>query len=524
MHELADQLLSYLRAAWRYRWYAALAAWVIALGGWTAVHLMPDRYEAKARVYVDTQSMLRPLLSGIAVQPNTDQTVGMMSRTLVSRVNVEKLIEMSGIQPGRESDEDREQLIARLTRELAVRSAGRENLYTISYSDQDRERAKRVVQSLLTIFMEGSLGDKRKDSDSAREFIEEQLKSYSEKLVAAENAVMEFKRKNQGLMPGSEGRDFYGALSEAKAALRQASLELKEALNSRDAIKLQLAGEAQAASVPGDTAAAPLPPSELDLRIRALEQKLDGLRLIYTEQHPDIVATVRIIAQLEEQRRAEEMQRKFAENGSGKPASRAPKGPLYEKLMVSLAEAEAKMAAMKARVAEYGVRYNELQAAANAQPQVEAEYKQLTRDYEVIRSRYDKLLERRESAQISGDVEASDVAMGFKIIDPPQVPLEPSGPNRPRLMSMVLFAALGGGLGLAFLLSQIRTTFSDERRLRDASGVRVLGTVAMAWNEKQKKRRARGVFALALSFVGLLSAYGAIMASLLNIDLPGLLG
>jgi len=506
MHELADQFLFHLKATWRYRWYAVVVAWVIAVGGWSAVHLMPDRYEAQARVFVDTQSILRPLLSGLAVQPNIDQMMSMMSRTLISRLNVEKVIQMANMDTGLATPEDREQVIARLTKALAIKSAGRENLYSISYSDQDREQAKRVVQSLLTIFMEGNLGDKRKDSDSARQFIEEQLRSYSEKLVAAEDAVTAFKRRHLGLMPG-EGRDYYGRLSDAKAALRQATLELKEAMNSRDAIKQQLAGDAQSSSRQSAKGTAMGPIGEIDTRIQALEQKLDGLRLTYTEQHPDIVAIARIIAQLKEQ--------KAAEARLEKPAPRATQGPVYQQLMVSLAAAEAKVAAMKTRVEEYEVRYRELQAAANALPQVEAEYKQLTRDYEVIRSRYDKLLERRESAQISGDVEASNVAMGFQVIDPPQLPSAPSAPNRPQLMSLVLLAALGCGLGFAFLISQIKTTFNDERRLREASGLQVLGTIAMVWTDKQKKRRARGLFALLLSFLSLLSAYGAIMLSLL---------
>ena len=314
---MLDQLLSYLRSAWYYRWQAAATAWIVALGGWTAVYLMPDRYEAHARVFVDTQSMLRPLLSGLAVQPNMDQVVSMMSRTLISRVNVEKVVQMAGMDSGRQTQDEREQLIARLTRELTIRSAGRENLYTISYSDQDRERAKRVVQSLLTIFVEGSVGDKRRDSDSARQFIEEQLRSYSEKLVAAENAVTEFKRKHQGLMPG-EGRDFFAALSEAKAALRKATLELKEAVNSRDAIKQQIAGEARSAPEAQDMVAGTQAPSELDLRILALEQKLDGLRLTYTEQHPDIVALSRMIEQLKEQKAAEEKEE--AGHGRGRKA------------------------------------------------------------------------------------------------------------------------------------------------------------------------------------------------------------
>ena len=66
MHELADQLISILKATWRYRWFAMAIAWLIAAAGWIIVERMPDRYEAWARVYVDTQSMLNPLLSGLA--------------------------------------------------------------------------------------------------------------------------------------------------------------------------------------------------------------------------------------------------------------------------------------------------------------------------------------------------------------------------------------------------------------------------------------------------------------------------
>jgi polysaccharide chain length determinant protein (PEP-CTERM system associated) len=511
---LVDQILSYLRSAWYYRWQAAATAWIVALGGWTAVYLTPDRYEARARVFVDTQSMLRPLLSGLAVQPNMDQVVAMMSRTLISRVNVERVVQLAGLDAGLRTPEEQEQLIARLTQELTIRSTGRENLYTISYSDRDREVARRVVHSLLTIFLERSVSDKRKDSDSARQFIEDQLRGYSEKLTAAENAVTEFKRKHQGVMPG-EGRDFFTALNEAKVALRRATLELQEAVNSRDAIRKQLSGGPGSAT--GTDAPPAQAPTELDLRILALEQKLDGLRLTYTDQHPDIVALSRMIEQLREQKAAEEKQRKPAGPEAARPVARAPQGPpsVYDQLAVSLASAEANVAAMKARVAGYEIRYRELQSAASALPQIEAEYKQLTRDYEVLRARYDKLLERREQAQISGEVEASDAGIGFRVIDPPQVPLAPSAPDRPGLMTLVLLAALASGLGFAFLVSQLKTTFDDERRLREASGIVVLGSVAMTLNDTQRKRRVRGILALALSYLGLLSAYGAIMASLM---------
>ena len=133
----------------------------------------------------------------------------------------------------------------------------------------------------------------------------------------------------------------------------------------------------------------------------------------------------------------------------------------------------------------------------------------------MTKDRYDGLIKRRESAQIPGDMEASDAAMDFRVIDPPQAPLVPSAPNRRLLMSMVLLAALGGGLGVALLISQIRPTFNDERKLREVSGLHVLGTVVMTWTEAQKARRTRELVALVFSFLSLVSAYAAIMAMLM---------
>jgi polysaccharide chain length determinant protein (PEP-CTERM system associated) len=189
--------------------------------------------------------------------------------------------------------------------------------------------------------------------------------------------------------------------------------------------------------------------------------------------------------------------------------------PAYLQLAASLTTAEADVAAKKTRVAEYTRRYAELQAAANAVPQIEAEYTQLTRDYDVNKARYDELLRRRESAEITGDMEVTDAAMGFRVIDPPQLPLAPVAPNRPFLMTMVLFAALGSGLGIAFLISQLKPTIYDERRLREVTGLAVLGTVTMSWTEAQRKRRARWLGAFVLSFLSLISAYVAIMAMLI---------
>jgi polysaccharide chain length determinant protein (PEP-CTERM system associated) len=525
MHELGERLLLHVRAIWRYRWYAAAAAWAVAMAGWIAVALIPDRYQATARVYVDTQSILRPLLAGLAMQPNVKEGIEMMSRTLISRPNVEKVISMSGMDARLRNADEREDLVTRLIRELTFKGTGTQNIFTITYTDKDPQQAKRVVQSLVTLFVEGGLGEKRKDSDSARNFIDDQLKAYSERLAAAENAVADFKRRNLGLMPG-QGQNFYTRLSEAQTALNQARLELTEAQQGRDAIRRQL--QAEAASTQQEERAvtedAPIEAAtpEIDARIQALQQRLDTLRLSYTDRHPDIVAVLPMIEQLKDQKRREtaqkmrEQQQKQREVRPKRPlpALAPAQDPSYRQL-TPLAEYEANVAALTARVAEYERRLASLKSATNAIPQVEAEYTQLTRDYEVTKRNYDQLVQRREAAQLTADMQSNSGVMDFRVIDPPQVPPGPNSPNRPVLMSLVLLAALAGGIGGGFLVSQLRPTINSERRLREVGGLAVFGTVVMAWTEAQRRRERRERVALGACLLGLLSVYAAVMTTLL---------
>ncbi len=75
-------------------------AWIVGVVAGLVIYQMPDKYESSARVYVDTQLVLRPLMAGLAVQPNIDQQIAMLSRTLISRPNVEKLINMADLDLG----------------------------------------------------------------------------------------------------------------------------------------------------------------------------------------------------------------------------------------------------------------------------------------------------------------------------------------------------------------------------------------------------------------------------------------
>lgn len=510
MEDLLRQARLVLRGMWLHHWLGLLVAWVVGIVAGIVIFVMPDRYEASARVFVDTDSVLKPLMAGLTIQANTEQQIALLSRTLISRPNVEKLVRMADLDLGVGSPSQKETLIEQVTRDLSIKSVGRDNLYTLGYRDTDPERARKVVQSLTTIFVESSLGNKRSDTDSARKFIDEQIAIYQKKLEEAESRLKQFKLQNIEVGLDKDG-GVGGRIGDLGAQLSQARLELREAENSRDAIKRQLVGEEPVLlpDAPGTESSVSIP--DIDGRIDAQKRNLDAMLQRFTEEHPDVVGTRRIVKDLEEQKRQEIAARKKAAAANPVVAS-INSNPAYQQMKVSLTEAEATVAALRVRVAEYESRYARAVGRIKLLPEVEAEYAQLNRDYDVHKKNYDGLIQRRESASISeGMTDVSSVA-DFRLIDPPRTSRTPVGPNRIVLLSLALAASLATGLAVSFAASQLRPTFFDASTLREVTGLPLLGSVSKLATPADKQREKRNLFRFSAGLGIFILLYGLAIA------------
>ena len=513
MQEVLEQLMGYARSAWRFRWYVHLIAWPLCIGGWVLVYTLPDQYEASARVYLDTQSVLRPLLKGLAVQTDSAKEVATMTRTLLSRPNLEKVARMSDMDLEATTPGETEALLNRLQRAITLKGRGRENLYTITYVNKDPELAKQVVQSLLTIFVETSLGDTRKDTDIAQRFLDEQIEDYETRLFTAEEALKEFQRKNVGMMP-KEGQGYYQQMQAASTRLSAAQLELSEAVRRRDELRRQLRGEEPTFGMaPQMSAQQVATSSALDTRIEKLQTRLDELLLQYTDRHPDVVAIKRTIETLEAQKTEELAQTEKADPVSAPSALET--NPVYQQFRISLGEAEASVAALQVRVERFQGELDRLKTMVNTIPQVEAQLKRLNRDYAINKKNFETLLIRRESAKISREAGQSSENVKFRIIDPPRVPLDPSEPNRPMLVTVVLLGSLLAGVLFAFFLSQLKPSFDSVRTVTRELGVPVFGSVSRIWSGHARLKRRAEIVAFGAMGLLLLALFGVYMLYLL---------
>ena len=524
MDEIIRQVMGFARGMWRFRWYGLIAAWVVAIIGVAMVFRIPDQYEASARLYVDTDSVLKPLMSGMAIQPNVEQQLNMLTRTLLSRPNIEKLFRMADLDLKGSGKDNRDAMIDKLMGGIQIRAASGLNLYTLVYRDNDQDKAKRVIQSLVSLFVESSLGSSRKGTDTAKSFLDEQIKSFELKLEEAETRMKEFKIRNLTTQ-NPDGKDATGRMAETSTQLESAKLMLVEAERARDAAKQQLAAERGQTSTnltqsllqeSSISVATP----ELDSRIEGQRRNLDALMQRFTDQHPDVITTKRLLKDLEDQRRKEVLELRRAAliaAGSGGGANSQSSAAVQE-LSRMVASSEVQVASLRARVAEYSARYAQAREGLKSAPQLEAEASQLNRDYGQIRRGYDELVSRRQTATMSGELDAATGVAEFRLIDPPRVSPKPVYPNRPAILPLALAAGLAAGLALTLVLSQLRPTFDDPSDLHSKTGLPLLGVVSLVVSDLDRRRERMGhlrFISASGSLVGLFIA-GLIAMSLMS--------
>lgn len=504
MQEALLQILSYAIGAWRYRWTALSVAWILALGGWFLVWQMPEAYVATARVNVDTNSVLRPLMRGLAITPNVDQRIELMSRTLLSRPNLEKLARMTDLDLSVTSEAEKEALIKRLQNSIQLSGVRTNNsLYNISVIDPDRETARRMAQSLITIFIENSLNEKREDSTDAQSFLEKQIAQSEARLIEAENRLALFKQKNVDVLPGEAG-DYYSRLQSAQQALAAAELTLKEVINRREALARQMGGD-EPVFLGGASGVAPSP---LDARIQTLTAQRDQLLSRYTDKHPEVRQLDQLIEELSAERNA---MLADMDDGDYGQVAQYDTSASFQSMRTMVAESDAQIAELQVRVEEYRRRVEELGTKVNAIPEVEARLKQLDRDYGVLVAQHEEMLERRESARLGGDVENSAGDVSFRVIDPPFVPLKPSEPNKLILNAAVFIVALGGGAAIALLISLLQPLVADGRMLSNATGLPLLGSVTFAKTPEQRRKERWKLVAFSVGCAALCLMFGGVL-------------
>ena len=513
MRLMPSQAIPIVQAMWRHRWLAVGTAWLVCTAGWVASAFVPTKYESTARVYLNADPLLTPLLRGLAADTDPGRHLDFMQRTLLSRPNLEQLIRLTDLDTGIQTPAEKEALFKHLATDISVTPITL-NLLALSYRDSDPVMAKNIVQSLLTIFAERMAGSSRADMDSAQRFLDGEIASYRDQLRAAEKRRADLADKYPDIVrnrspdaPG--GDDGVNRLEQARATVAQLKLELADAVSKRDTIQKELASVPATLSVDQGlqviVTGGHLTPVEE--RLQEIRVKLDGLLLKYTEEHPDVKAARQAVAQLQ----AEATKAPGGGAGQGNAANKGqiPNGA-YEQIKVRLVDAEAVVNAVQRRLTAAETQVTKIEQIAQSAPGVLVQAQDLDRDYSVLKRNYMELVARRESTQIANAADTKTEKIQFRIVDPPQVPVIPVAPNRPLLVTYVLLLGIGAGVVAPLLVMQLDRSFATLGQLRNL-GVPILGSVSRLSIGAAQRRAALQLIGVTASALVLVAVYGTLL-------------
>jgi polysaccharide chain length determinant protein (PEP-CTERM system associated) len=485
LHEVSQYLQLEVRAAWRYRWHALMMAWGVMLVGALIVFSLPNKYEATAQVYADTDALTNPLLRGVAVQPDVRERLQVVTHTLLSRPNLEAVADKTGLSLRTVTPAGKDALLLELGSAVKIKDAGTRNLYNLSYEDPDRQMAQKVVQAFLQILMNDTVGANTASTTTAQNFLDQQVQDYGKLLSDDEKKLADFRKANIGYIPSEGGSTYFSRLQAAETQLQTLQAQYDTAVASRATTQQQMRAMATGSSSSGIDPRT----QEIDKQIAAYQQQLNKLLLSYTDAYPDVTSTRRMIAQLEARRAA--LQKNVSNSSMMGVDS---DNPVYQEMQKSMYTTQVTIQTLATQIALQKQQIAELKGAADKITDVQATLQQLTRNYDVTKKQYDQLLERLNTAQLSQDATQSGNNLKFRVISPPLMPLLPSGPHRGLLLVLVFGFAVAMGLGFAYLLHKVTPVFVTPGDLQDFGDYPVLGSLGLIVTPSGRRERRREAF------------------------------
>lgn len=426
----------------------------------------PQSYQSSATILVDERNIIQPLMQGAAYPTQVVDTARIAQEIMHSRKIMNQVADHAGWADAETTPVERERIMARLRKQTTVTNEGG-NLIRVTYEDSDPERAFKTTKKLVDLFIAETAGAKRRESQSAYDFIDAQVKEYQTKLKATEERLKEA-REGAVAVATVPGQPRVGRVESLQGTLQQTQAELRDATMRKTSIEKQLAGEMQSAEAFARERAQ-------RARLTELQSQLDALRLTYQDTYPDIV---RLKAEIAETKKvlAQEEARRPAHVAAGTLLSEEAATDLYRQLRQDLAQTETQIETLQGRVAETS-RLLEQEQERSRKLYGGSTLAELMRNYEVNQTILDDLLRRRESARVSLNLDRESHGLSFRVHDEASMPVAPSGPGLFQFALGGLIVGLLAPLGMLYTLNQMDTRVRSDGVIADKLKLPVAGVV-----------------------------------------------
>jgi polysaccharide chain length determinant protein (PEP-CTERM system associated) len=506
------RLRTYLTGTWHYRWVGMGVTWAICLIGWLGIALVPNQFQAVAMIYVDTDTMMAPLLKGLTVSTDPQQQVSVMLNTLLSRPNLEQVVHLTNPRAASLTAAEMAKQVGDLQDNIAIKPLSTKNLFLLSYTDRNPDKGLNVSQTLLSIFVDSNIGNKRHDLEGAQSFLDTKVNEYETLVRQAEQRRSAFKQANLDVLSDSVTPE------QARGAVEAAKQQLMGAEARLSSLRQQLAGIPKVIYIDGpgpivlssSIGNTPLGGhgGSLFQQLAEAKQNLIDLKSKYTDAYPDVQAVKRQVAQLQSELSA------APPSESQNSGNQSVPNPVYAQTQSKLSDAMTDVALQAQRLRDaQNILDNSKKMSVKA-IEIAAQFANLDRDYDLTHKTYQDLLARRESAKLSQSVNDEQSSINVRIVEPPKKAPFPVAPNRPLMNSAVILIALLAGIATAIGLSMNAGRFFSKEQLVADFDYPIIGVVGRLARADDTLVARRAYTALAACAGLLLCGYFVVLIAL----------
>jgi succinoglycan biosynthesis transport protein ExoP len=487
------QVLEYLQAIRRDKWWVYLMTVGLTLTAFVGIALLPNKYKATTTVEVDPQKVPEQFVSELVRASPLDR-LQTISQEVLSATRLQKVIDQWDLYSQLRRTSSSEAVIEQMRSDVVIevkQSGGGLAVFSITYQGKDPTVVAKVTNQLASDFIEWNLKSREQHAVGTTEFLNLQLQEAKKALEEQENNLRQYKMSHLGELPQQQE-----ALLHTLSSL-QAELQANVGnLNRLDEERLTLTQIPDSVSMSGGT---PQPASErarLEMEKNQLETRLSELRRRYTDEFPDVQEVVRRLNRVSESLNALPADRPSEISSSTKPTARGLRLEVIGREMQRLKEEQKRI---REQIASY-------QAKVESIPRREQEMIDLTRNYDISKTRYEALLTKSYAAGMSNDLDSQQKGERFIILDSARVPEKPFNPNRRQFMAVSFFVSFFCSIAVVIVKEFLDPRVKTEREIRVAypEPIPLLAAIPHIQSPIERRRHLRFVaFAVSSSILAI---------------------
>ena len=500
---------------------------------------LPSVFKSRAVVLIEAQEIPQDLVRSL-VTSFADQRIQVISQRVLTNNNLTSIITKYELYADQRKHDPIERVLEQMRKDISVapisadvvdpkqgRAVQATIAFELAYENKSPQLAQRVANEIVSLFLNENLKQRTETSKETLDFLTTESEKLRANVADLESKLSKFKQGNVEKLPELTNLNLE-MMNRTEQEVSQVDSQMRSLDQQRVYLESELAQQKPTTMLLSETGERILGPAD---RLRVLESEFVPIAARYGPNHPDVVAKRKEIEALRAQaggnsgageialklqraqsdyaqankkyspehpdvkrlaREVDSLKSELATANRTAPdpvVTKRPDNPAYIQLQARLDSTTNDMGALRSQRATLKAKLAQLEDRITKSPEVEREYRMLTRDYDNAQLKYREILAKRQEAELASNLESNQAGEKFTLIEPPVIPEEPAKPNRLAIGLLGALLSMAGSVGSGALAESLDTRVYGRTGVTRLLGVPPLAVIPKLETEASKSQR-----------------------------------